>query len=190
MIRKDFNFHSLDLRILRPSCMTLATMEKPIMLVLLLGVMTSLSWAEPMAVKGAIRPLVKEAECLGCHSKTSSITKKKGHRDLSSKHFPKSGTCSSCHLPGQVTKLRLLTGEPISYPQSPILCGQCHGLVKRDWDHGIHGKKMGSWTKSGEPLLCVQCHDPHTPKFPLMKALPAPRQPQLGIKKEESYGQH
>ncbi|MBV2168266.1 MAG: hypothetical protein KUL82_06120, partial [Bdellovibrio sp.] len=141
-------------------------------------------------LQGWGRQLVKEAQCLECHSKGSVLVKKKGHASLESKHFPKSRTCSSCHVPSDVTKLRLLTGETLRYSQSPTLCGQCHGLVKRDWDHAIHGKKMGSWTKSGEPQLCVQCHDPHAPKFPVMKALPAPQQPQLGIKKEESHGQH
>ena len=57
-------------------------------------------------------------------------------------------------------------------------CGQCHGEIYRDWKTGIHGKRTGSWNGEKQYRLCVYCHNPHNPKFPQLKPMPAPWRPE------------
>lgn len=101
------------------------------------------------------------------------------------KHFPEASKCATCHIRADDnTNFRLLTGDKAN--SVPEMCGQCHGIVKRDWDLGIHGKQVGGW-KQSTPLVCTSCHNPHDPKFKLMKALKAPNRPRFGIKKESHH---
>ena len=78
----------------------------------------------------------------------------------------------------------MLTGDKAL--SKPELCGQCHGIVKRNWDRGMHGKQVGGW-KNSSRMECVRCHNPHDPKFKKMKAQRAPARPKLGIEKGESH---
>lgn len=91
--------------------------------------------------------------------------------------------CTKCHPRDNSAELILLTGDPINVKQIPELCGQCHGIMKRDWDRGMHGKKINSWTNSGEKLFCTKCHLHHNPKFPKFKALSPPEKPEFSIPK-------
>lgn len=105
-------------------------------------------------------------------------------------HIKNEKGCLNCHTQQSGPQLKLLTGEGLKSHQIPELCGQCHGLVKRDWDQAIHGKKVDTWKASGRKFVCIECHDPHSPKFKTMKAVPPPNRPALGIKKGESHGKH
>lgn len=91
--------------------------------------------------------------------------------------------CTKCHLKNGDAKLVLLTGDSILIKQVPELCGQCHGIMKRDWERGSHGKKIKSWTNSGEKLICTDCHAHHNPKFPSFKAQPPQKRPKFSIPK-------
>lgn len=104
------------------------------------------------------------------------------------KHMKKVRQCQMCHVGKSKNQWRLLTGEVIDSSRTPELCAQCHGTVMRKWESGTHGKKTGTWQKNGEKLFCIKCHNPHSPKFPHMKADPAPPRPKLGIKKESEDG--
>ncbi len=77
-------------------------------------------------------------------------------------------------------KLKLADGEIIDFTESYRLCGQCHGNIYRDWKAGIHGKRVGSF-KGGKRtyFLCVNCHNPHDPKFKPLKPEPPPIRPEL-----------
>jgi hypothetical protein len=104
------------------------------------------------------------------------------------KHFTHQKKCQSCHQINLV-QFQLLTGKSIDISEIPMLCGQCHGIVKRDWDQNIHGKKINSWkNEKSEKWSCLKCHDPHEPKFKVMQADPAPQKPKYLIKKGESHG--
>jgi hypothetical protein len=49
------------------------------------------------------------------------------------------------------------------------LCAQCHGPQFRDYQHGAHGGMSGFWdlSKGGRTRNnCIDCHDPHAPKYP------------------------
>ncbi len=88
--------------------------------------------------------------------------------------------CLDCHDADDRDKLVKLNGELLSFNQSHLLCGECHGPMLRDWDLGIHGKTVGYWDvdqgdeESTVRLLCVECHMPHRPAFPSYEPMPAP----------------
>ncbi len=84
--------------------------------------------------------------------------------------------CASCHHPERRDRLRLANGKAVGFADSILLCGQCHGAQKRDFDHGAHGGMSGHWDLSRGPRTrnhCVHCHDPHAPAIlPVMPADP------------------
>lgn len=139
-----------------------------------------------------VRPrtaVIRSFPCLKCHIPGErTVLRKEGvpaHPAIRLEHAPELKTCGDCHDPGKWNGLSLLTGGQVAFDQAPLVCGQCHGLVKRDWDVGLHGKTSGGWDGRGQRLSCVECHDPHRPKFPEMKAKSKPVQPRFGIPKEE-----
>lgn len=86
-------------------------------------------------------------------------------------------SCMNCH--NREDRDAYIDHDGTSIPASnpARLCAKCHGPTFRDWENGIHGRQNGYWDRSrGErtKLLCVQCHDPHSPKFPLMAPDPPP----------------
>lgn len=98
--------------------------------------------------------------------------------------------CLNCHDPDERNYLKLINGDIISFEESYRLCGQCHGLIYRDWKLGIHGRRMGQWNGKKLYLLCVHCHDPHTPQFRKIMPKDPPRRPDYGrwdmVNKEHS----
>ncbi|NOS36017.1 MAG: hypothetical protein GQ522_05215 [Deltaproteobacteria bacterium] len=69
------------------------------------------------------------------------------------------------------------------------LCGKCHGQIYGDWRAGIHGKRIGNWTKGGKKRwwICTECHNPHSvqiKRFQPIKPEPAPALPK-GMKNAE-----
>ncbi len=88
--------------------------------------------------------------------------------------------CLNCHDSEDYDKLVRLNGELLTFNQSHLLCGECHGPKLRDWDKGIHGSTTGYWDMTrddGETTLrklCVECHLSHSPAFPSMMPLAGP----------------
>jgi uncharacterized CHY-type Zn-finger protein len=88
--------------------------------------------------------------------------------------------CLDCHDTKDRDKLIRLDGELLTFNQSQLLCGGCHGSILRDWDAGIHGTTVGFWDLSrdtaGQSLrrLCVECHSPHDPAFRPLAPMPGP----------------
>jgi formate-dependent nitrite reductase cytochrome c552 subunit len=66
----------------------------------------------------------------------------------------------------------------VPFTESYRLCGQCHGDKYRDWRWGVHGKRIGNWDGQKTYFLCVNCHNPHSPKFKPLKPMPVPTKPQ------------
>ena len=88
--------------------------------------------------------------------------------------------CLNCHHATNRNVFSDYDGSEI--PESDVvrLCSKCHGTVYRDWRAGIHGRRNGHWdiaVGSRSQLVCIQCHDPHAPKFPSMKPLAPPPYP-------------
>ncbi len=85
--------------------------------------------------------------------------------------------CLDCHNPEDRDVLRLASGKLISFEESYYLCGQCHGTIFRDWKAGVHGKRTGEWNGKKVYRLCVQCHNPHQPRFKPLVPKPPPVKP-------------
>ncbi|WP_127716401.1 hypothetical protein [Halobacteriovorax sp. HLS] len=126
---------------------------------------------------------IKNFPCMKCHGdfthdKINELPLATPHERLEFKHHDNIKNCYSCHDKGDRNQLVLHTGEKIGFDQSYRQCFQCHGEKKRDWELGIHGKMVGSWSGKKYKSTCTSCHNPHKPKFRLMKADPGPVHPQ------------
>ena len=88
--------------------------------------------------------------------------------------------CLDCHAAEDYDKLVRLNGELLTFNESHLLCGECHGPKLRDWDKGIHGSTTGYWdmARGDEDAtvrkLCIECHLSHSPAFPAMMPLAGP----------------
>jgi len=81
-------------------------------------------------------------------------------------------------------------GNPIPYERPELLCAKCHGLVFRDWQHGVHGRSNGYWDRSRGALTrrkCIECHDPHRPAFAPMTPAPGPNTLRMGSPPEGAH---
>lgn len=130
------------------------------------------------------RPPLSEGifPCSACHAGMEANTKrrelKEEHTNIQLKHGSVSRWCLDCHDAANRDMLKLASGENIDFSHSYELCGQCHGPTYRDWKVGVHGKRIGYF--EGGPrtyFLCVNCHNPHDPKFKPIKPEPPPFKP-------------
>ena len=98
------------------------------------------------------------------------------HDDISAifDHDSENRWCLDCHDLTNRDSLKLASGKLLDFKESYKLCGQCHGEKLRDWKVGVHGKRTGDWNGKKEYLLCVHCHNPHTPKFKELTPDPPP----------------
>lgn len=71
--------------------------------------------------------------------------------------------CLDCHTADNRNALKTLAGEPVSFNDSHLVCGQCHYQPQRDWYFGAHGKRVGNWQGERTIYSCTHCHDPHDP---------------------------
>ena len=121
--------------------------------------------------------------CTECHNKDmpANPTRRKleaAHEDIQFRHDQEHRWCLDCHNANNRDTLRSASGEPIKFEESYKLCGQCHGDKYRDWKAGVHGKRTGEWNGKKEYLLCVNCHNPHSPKFKQIKPEAPPVRPE------------
>lgn len=108
--------------------------------------------------------------------------------------------CLDCHSAEDRNSLHKLNGELLTFNQSQLLCGQCHGPILKDWEFGAHGRTNGYWNRDMDSenmsirMLCVECHIPHSPAFAnrMPKPGPVPRidniSHPIGIQHKESPG--
>ncbi len=88
--------------------------------------------------------------------------------------------CLNCHHPTNRNAFVDYDGEEIAESDVVKLCAKCHGTIYRDWQAGVHGRPNGYWDAQAgtkTKLRCIQCHDPHSPKFKGIKPLPPLRYP-------------
>lgn len=118
--------------------------------------------------------------CTDCHANLKPNPKKRvlteWHEDISAMfdHDSENRWCLDCHDLNNRDSLRLASGKLLDFKESYKLCGQCHGEKYRDWKVGVHGKRTGEWNGKKEYLLCVGCHNPHSPKFKELTPEPPP----------------
>ncbi len=119
--------------------------------------------------------------CSDCHDpalpvKAKRRTLKTAHQEIELHHDEEHRWCLDCHDSANRDMLRLASGETLSFDESYRLCGQCHGDKYRDWRAGVHGRRTGMWDGEKQYLLCVSCHNAHSPRFaPLKPEAPPPR---------------
>lgn len=126
---------------------------------------------------------VGKIACSTCHSTRDPDFANRVPTDLDQFHqgMPMvHGTlsCYSCHNPDDADTLRLADTTTVEYADVMTLCAQCHGKQMTDYQHGAHGGMNGYWDLNQGPRTrnnCVDCHDPHVPKFPSMKPTFKPR---------------
>ena len=90
------------------------------------------------------------------------------HQGLSFRHGELG--CAHCHVEGARSHdtLHLANGDALPMIDAMRLCAQCHGPQYRDYSRGSHGGMQGAWSPALGPRTrnhCVDCHDPHAPKF-------------------------
>jgi hypothetical protein len=117
--------------------------------------------------------------CSACHNadmpaRPTRRILKLDHKDIRLHHDEGNRWCLDCHSADDRNVLHSAAGAPIPFAESYRLCGQCHGDKYRDWKAGIHGKRTGQWNGKKEYLLCVHCHNPHSPKFKPIAPMPPP----------------
>jgi predicted CXXCH cytochrome family protein len=120
--------------------------------------------------------------CTACHDPNLAVNTarrvlRKPHEDIQLHHDEEHRWCLDCHNAQNRDVLRSASGEPIPFAESYRLCGQCHGTQYRDWKEGVHGKRTGEWNGRKDYLLCVHCHNPHSPRFKPLTPLPPPVRP-------------
>jgi len=126
--------------------------------------------------------------CMECHNEIEKkdrvlLPLKQPHHLMEFKHMDNIQNCFLCHNRFDYEHLRLINGSILSFDDSRQLCSQCHGEKKKDWENGVHGKQIGKWNGKKFRDTCVECHDPHKPAFPKMKADSPPPFPKFGIHK-------
>ncbi|MFO1512439.1 MAG: hypothetical protein U1F83_05915 [Verrucomicrobiota bacterium] len=88
--------------------------------------------------------------------------------------------CLNCHHSTNRNAFADYDGAEIAQADVVKLCAKCHGTIYRDWQAGVHGRQNGFWNANLDDktkLRCIQCHDPHSPKFKAMQPLPPLRYP-------------
>lgn len=124
---------------------------------------------------GLGRPI--RVACVTCHATrtvdaggfpTSTAELHDFHKGLTFSHG--SLECQSCHVGkrGGEPRLHLADGTELATSDTMRLCAQCHGPKYQTYLHGGHGGMTGSWdlSRGGRTRNhCVDCHDPHVPKF-------------------------
>jgi hypothetical protein len=118
--------------------------------------------------------------CTDCHANFAPNPVRRNltewHEDISAmfNHDSENRWCLDCHDLNERNYLKLASGKLLDFKESYKLCGQCHGEKFRDWKVGVHGKRTGFWNGQKEYLLCVNCHNPHSPKFNELTPEPPP----------------
>jgi len=132
--------------------------------------------AEPPPFSEGIFP------CTQCHEGAGDPKRRElgAHEDVQAmfNHDSENRWCLDCHDNQNRDVLRLASGAHVPFTESYRLCGQCHGDKYRDWRAGVHGKRVGQWDGERTYFLCVNCHNPHSPRFKAIKPEPRPQRPE------------
>jgi hypothetical protein len=113
--------------------------------------------------------------CMECHKDQKDPKRRElGFHDEQQSIFDHDAEhrwCLDCHDLQNRDVLRLASGATVPFTESYRLCGQCHGDKFRDWRAGVHGRRVGMWDGAKTYLLCVSCHNPHSPSFKGVKEI-------------------
>jgi len=132
---------------------------------------------------------LSDFDCYACHEKgkapplrfdeNQNLIVPEEHGDIVMHHgtHERNNNCFNCHNETNLEVFQTRDGRELKFANSAPLCGSCHGPTYRDWEAGVHGRTNGYWDRDRGPYdrkLCVNCHNPHSPKFPGRKPAPGP----------------
>jgi len=153
-------------------------------------------------------------DCYTCHEKGKKPVLKYDdkqqliipdeHSDVVMGHgtHGRNNNCFNCHDDENLEQLQPRDGRALKFEQSTMLCGSCHGPTYRDWEAGMHGRTSGYWNRTKEgteqgkfdgPFKkqdCVNCHNPHSPKFPGRQPAPPPNYLREKTPSDSSHTSH
>ena len=121
--------------------------------------------------------------CSTCHTTRQPNHQNRNASDLDEFHGGtvfSHGTvsCLSCHNESDYDALKLADGSRVEFSEVMTLCAQCHGPQMKAYEHGAHGGMNGYWDLTRGPRTknnCIDCHNPHMPRFPKMQPTFKPR---------------
>ena len=143
------------------------------------------SYADLVAAKEDL----SDFDCYACHEKNKppvlrfdakqNLIIPPEHSDIVMGHgeHGRNNNCFNCHDETNLEQLQTRDGRVVKFQDTPQLCGSCHGPTFEDWEAGAHGRISGYWDRQLGPYkqqACVNCHNPHSPKFPSRKPAPGP----------------
>ncbi len=107
-------------------------------------------------------------QCYECHATVDEeefIPRKlEDHTFIHLDHGKGSMWCFSCHNPKAGNTVHVEGKISASFRYSAGLCNKCHSEIYADWKKGVHSKITGYMTNR-EKKTCVECHNPHHPKY-------------------------
>ena len=139
----------------------------------------SLYGAPPFAVPARKWDDVPKFPCADCHKKRDVDPRprpmKEDHKDLVVQHANDRIWCTDCHGGANLDYLVSRRGKPIDIDLGYLHCGECHFGQLKDWEFGVHGRRIGLF--AGERVLrtCTECHNAHRPQILPDKPNPPPQ---------------
>ena len=153
------------------------------------------NFLDPSTVRRSYADLIQAKEdlsdfdCYACHDKgkppplrydaNQKLIIPKEHANIVMHHgsHERNNNCFNCHNETNLEQLQPRDKRELRLSDSTPLCGSCHGPTYRDWEAGVHGRTNGHWDRARGDFdreNCVNCHNPHAPKFPGRKPAPGP----------------
>ena len=131
---------------------------------------------------------LSDFDCYACHEKGKPpairfdtnqiiiIPKEHGNIVMGHGSHNRNNNCFNCHNEVNLEQFQSRDGRELKFSESTQLCGSCHGPTYRDWEGGAHGRTGGYWNDATKTTRrnCVECHNPHAPKFPGRQPAPPP----------------
>lgn len=141
-----------------------------------------------------------EYECSMCHDEFTGESQEdalEGQHEAIIFDHGSNERCLNCHHPDNPDVYVHYDGSEIPSEAPTELCRKCHGPHHREWTSNVHGRVHGAWGAEvakefnlvQRRLDCIQCHDPHSPKFEPMEPERPPVHTRFDLGNAGSHGE-